>query len=87
MNGANDWKAVKYEKHFEQELLGLERRRERDPDCTIEDLEAVLKNLYIMEGAGMEGREGAQEIYLAAAIAAYEQFITAWKAERSNRET
>ena len=87
MSGSTDWEAVKYEKHFEQELMGLKRRRELDPDCKVEDLEAVLKNLYIMDGADQDGRGGAQEIYFSAVIAAYEHFIAAWKAEGNNRET
>jgi hypothetical protein len=76
-----DWRDIKYGETFEQELLGLRRRRELDPSCTVADLEGTLKHLYVMDGAGWGGRGDLQDTILAATIAAYEYFIAQWKAE------
>ena len=80
MNSSVEWKDVKYEEVFEQELLGLERRLKHDPACTAADIEGVLEQLYIMDGADWGGRGEVQDIIMAATIAAYEHFIARWKA-------
>ena len=82
VNSSVDWKDIKYREIFEEELRGLVRRRESDPLCVVEDIERVLKNLYIMDGADWYGRGDVQDIIMAATIAAYEHFIAGWKAER-----
>ena len=79
-----DWQEVKYQETFDQEIRGLTRRRQSSPDCTIKDLEGTLRNLYIMDGADQGGRGTLQDIIMAATIAAYEHFISAWKAEHKN---
>jgi len=76
-----EWQKIKYEEVFEQEIRGLERRLANDPYCKAEDLQAILKNLYIMEGADIGGRGTLQDIILAATIAAYEHFIENLKAK------
>jgi hypothetical protein len=76
-----EWQAVKYREVFDEETRGLSRRRSSDPSCKIEDLEGILKNLYIMDGSDWLGRGGVQDIIMAATIAAYELFISDWKAE------
>lgn len=81
MANSTCWQDIKYNETFEQELLGLKRRRESDPSCKIEDLEGTLRNLYIMDGADQGGRGPLQDIIMAATIAAYEHFIAVWKAE------
>ena len=81
MNESVDWRDIKYNKTFEQEILALQNRRNHDPHCTVEDLEGVLKDLYIMSGSDLGE---IMNLSLAAAIAAYEHFIAQWKAERSN---
>ena len=78
-----DWKKTKYAEIFDQEVLGLVRRRKSDPFCTVKDIEGVLQHLYIMDGADWYGRGDVQDITMAATIAAYEHFIAQWKAERS----
>ena len=83
MGSSVDWKGIKYGEIFDQEVLGLVRRRKRDPLCTVEDIEGVLEHLYIMDGADWYGRGDVQDITMAATIAAYEHFIAQWKAERS----
>jgi hypothetical protein len=74
------WRDVKYEEIFEQEIRGLRRRRESDPDCTVQDLEGTLQHLYHMDGADWAGRGEVQDIIMAATIAAYEHFIAEWRA-------
>jgi hypothetical protein len=76
-----EWRDAKYEEVFEQESRGLQRRREADPRCTVEDLEGVLQHLYIMDGADWYGRGDVQDTIMAATIAAYEHFIAQWKTE------
>jgi hypothetical protein len=78
-----DWQETKYREIFDQEIRGLTRRRQSDPDCNVKDLEGTLRNLYIMEGADQGGRGTLQDIIMAATIAAYEHFIAQWRAEQS----
>jgi len=80
MSSSVEWKEIKYEEVFEGELRGLERRRKSDPYCTVEDIEGLLRHLYIMDGADWYGRGDVQDIIMAATIAAYEHFIAQWKA-------
>jgi len=73
---------IKYNETFESEIRGLERRRASDPECTVEDIKGVLKNLYILDGADQGGRGSLQDAVMAATIAAYEHFISNWLAEK-----
>jgi hypothetical protein len=84
MGISDEWRDSKYAETFEAELRGLERRRAADPKCTPEDIEGILRNLYIMEGADQGGRGGVQDTALAATIAAHEHFIARWRTEKSN---
>lgn len=77
---SSDWRDIKYQETFEQELRGLERRRASDQNCTVGDMEGVLQHLYHMDGADWVGRGEVQDITMAATIAAYEHFIAEWKA-------
>ena len=81
MNESVNWRDVKYNNTFEQEILALQKRRDHDPNFTVDDLEGVLDDLYIMSGSDLGE---IMNLSLAAAIAAYEHFIAQWKAERSN---
>ena len=83
MNSSQEWRNIKYTETFEAELRGLERRRAADPNCTITDIEGVLKHLYIMDGADWGGRGDVQDTVLAATIAAYEHFIANWQGKES----
>jgi len=82
MNSSVKWKEIKYLEVFQEELRGLQRRRSSDPYCKVEEIEGVLKHLYIMDGADWYGRGDVQDIIMAATIAAYEHFIAEWKAEQ-----
>jgi hypothetical protein len=84
MSSSTDWQDRKYTETFEEELRGLERRRAADPNCTIADLEGILKQLYIMDGSDWLGRGGVQDAVMAATIAAYEHFIVSWQAENKS---
>jgi len=75
---SEEWKDIKYSEVFEQELRGLERRREADRGCRKEDIQGILNNLYIMDGADAGGRGCLQDIIMSATIAAYEHFIAQW---------
>jgi hypothetical protein len=78
---STEWRDIKYQEVFDQEIRGLQRRRESDPSCTVTDLEGVLQHLYIMDGADWYGRGDVQDIIMAATIAAYEHYIAQWKTD------
>jgi len=69
------WQEEKYNQVFEEELRALTRRNAHDPACSISDLEAQLKDMYINEGNNQTGRGAVADITIAATIAAYEYFI------------
>jgi hypothetical protein len=48
-------------------------------DCTIEDIESLLKSLYKLDGDDWLGRGEVQDIVMSATLAAYEHFIAEWK--------
>ena len=73
--GSADWQEAAYREAYEKEILGLKRRLASDPLCSAEDLEGILKSLYIMDGSDWLGRGEVQSINLAASIAAYETII------------
>ena len=77
---SREWQDITYSETFEQELRGLQRRVKTDPSCSAVDLEGILKNLYIMEGADWGGRGDVQDTVMAATIAAYEFFIAELRA-------
>ncbi|MDR1904968.1 MAG: hypothetical protein LBQ88_22140 [Treponema sp.] len=79
MGLSDEWRNIKYRETFDQEIRGLERRRNSDPACTAGDLEGILQHLYIMDGSDWYGRGEVQDIIMAATIAAYEYFIAEWK--------
>jgi len=78
MGSSTEWRDIKYTEIFEQELRGLERRRASDPSLRVEDIEGILKNMYIMDGANQDSM-GVQDITVSATIAAYEHFIAEWR--------
>jgi hypothetical protein len=79
MTKTGDWREDLYAKTFDQETLGLERRRAADPGCTAADIEGALRSLYVMDGADWLGRGEVQDIAMAATIAAYEHTIAKWR--------
>jgi len=87
MGKSEEWRDKKYNEIFEEETRGLGRRRQSDPSCTPEDLQAILKNLYIMDGADQGGRGDLQDTIISAQIAAYEHFIAQWRAENKAEKT
>jgi len=87
MGVSEEWQAVKYQEIFDQETRGLIRRRQSEPGCKVDDLQGILKNLYIMDGANQIGRGPLQDIIMAATIAAYERFIADWNAELGQSTT
>jgi len=80
MSVSDEWRGITYQETFDEEIRGLTRRRQSDSALKAEDLEASLKNLYIMDGADNGGRGCLQDTIIAAQIAAHEHFIAEWKA-------
>ena len=87
MGLSEEWRGVKYAETFEMELRGLERRRAGGIGCTIADIEGTLRHLYLMDGSDQGGRGGVQDEIMAATIAAYEHFISCWRAESPGKNS
>jgi hypothetical protein len=79
MAQGNDWREALYVKTFDEETLGLERRRAADPSCAAADIEGILRSLYLMDGTDWLGRGEVGDITLAATIAAYELAVAKWQ--------
>jgi len=78
---SEEWREAKYKEVFESEIRGLTRRVNSDLGCKTEDLEGILRSLYIINGTD----QGClQETINSATIAAYEHFITDLKAKRGS---
>jgi hypothetical protein len=86
MSETTDWQDAKYTEVFEDEVRGLERRRQHDPSFTVHDLEMQLKQQYIIEGDDWEGRGVLGDIVLNATIAAWEYYAAEWKKEADIKE-
>ncbi len=82
MKSSPDWFDKKYNEVFETETIGLERRRQRDPNFDIAEAEAQLQHLYALDGMDSGGRGTLQDSVMAATLAAWEAFIAHWKAEK-----
>jgi hypothetical protein len=70
-----DWRDVLYQKTFDDETRGLERRLLSDKNFRACDIEGMLRYFHEMEGADWLGRGEVQNITLSATIAAYECFV------------
>ncbi len=81
MYSATDWKEIKYQEVLEEELRGLQRRKYRDDSFCPDDIRALLRDLYHMEGADWGGRGEVQDLMLQATIAAHERFLAEWESE------
>lgn len=81
-----DWQTEKYREVFDGQLQGLKRRREIDPEFSIEDAERQLNELYRLDGNDWLGRGALGDIISQAIIAAFELFIHEWKAEQSREQ-
>jgi hypothetical protein len=78
MGVSDNWQDQTYQRVFEEERIGLLRRRQADRTCSVADLEGVLRSLY--QSLSDWGGDGEiRNSTLAATIAAYEQVIAEWK--------
>ncbi len=83
MNQSTQWLDDKYRQVFDDELRGLERRRQNDPSLTIDQIQGLLKHLYIFAEQDWDGRGRVFETAIAATVAAHEYFIAEWQKELS----
>lgn len=83
MSESTDWQDETYERVFEEELRGLERRRAHGPALTLEDIRMQLHHLYILDGQNLD-RGAVGDIMSAATVSAYEHFIAVWEQELRN---
>ena len=81
MSETTEWEDITYKQVFDEETLGLERRKAYDGNLSIVELENILQSLYINEGNNYGGRGPVGDIMMSATIAAYERFIGEWKRE------
>jgi hypothetical protein len=80
MSETTEWVDEKYQRIYDDEVRGLERRRQNDPECTIDSITGTLRHLYKWDGTDM-GRGPVQDVFMTATIAAHEYFINEWKKE------
>jgi len=73
------WRDVKYTEIFEDTMRGLYLRLQKDPSFTKEELDGIIKHLYVMDGNDQYGRGEIQDLAIQASIAAHEQFREEWK--------
>ena len=79
----SDYLSDLYDKVFEQEFSGLQRRRESDAEFTVADLKRQLKDLYAAQGDDWLGRGGVGNTTYDATIAAWESFCARWEKDES----
>lgn len=79
MHGAVEWRETKFEEVYDQEVRGLERRKKHDPSFGPDDIRAILKHLYFMEGSDWVGRGELHDISIQATIAAHEEVLFRWE--------
>jgi hypothetical protein len=75
MESTQDWRDALYQKTFDDEYRGLERRSASGNNFGADDIAGMLRHLYEMEGSDWLGRGEVQNITLSATIAAYESFM------------
>ena len=75
----HNWKEQKYESVFTDTCRNVQLQQLTDPDFTIEDLEAQLRDAYILQGNGWTGKGELKDIVESATIAAYEHILAEWK--------
>lgn len=71
----------KYEDTFNKVYNNLKFQKENDKNFTKENLEDLLKNMYIFEGHDVEGRGVLFETHHGASMAAVSRLITEWEEE------
>jgi VIT1/CCC1 family predicted Fe2+/Mn2+ transporter len=70
------WQECRYEKTFEEELRGLERRRRHEASFDAAAASALLESLYRLDGCDSLGRGEVQDLAMSATIAAHEHFLS-----------
>jgi hypothetical protein len=74
-----DWQEEKFTEVFDNVYATTKYRRFLDPGFGIEELERLLKALYVNDGNDQSGRGKVGDIISAATIAAHEQVLAEWK--------
>jgi hypothetical protein len=69
------WQDELYQKTFDAEMRGIQRRIEHDKNCTAETFQGMLQQLYEMDGSDWLGRGEVASITLHAQIDAYETTV------------
>ena len=78
----SNWKQEKYDSVFTDICRNVQLQQLTDPDFTIEDLEAQLRDAYILQGNGWAGKGELKDIVESATIAAYEHILAEWKVSK-----
>lgn len=68
-----------FEDVYESTLAQLRTKQENDNNFSIEEIEGQLDSLYIYQGQDWVGRGRLSEVKTAAAIAAFETFLSKLK--------
>jgi hypothetical protein len=76
------WEARQYNQIFEAVCRRVQRRRQTDPDFTLERLRGILETQYVYQGQDWVGRGAVANTAIAATIAAYEHLLAEWEQQR-----
>lgn len=76
-----DYRERLYEDTFDNVCGDMRRRRESDPCFTKEQMQGLLKALYVNHGNDWEGRGEIRDIINEATIAACELVLSEWQTE------
>ncbi len=79
---SDDWKEKKYKEVFDGLCRQARRRRQEDPNFSVDDLKAQLEHQYVYQGNDWEGRGALGDVTVSATVAAYEHLIAEWEGDR-----
>ena len=80
------WEEQQYNQVFEAVCRRVQRRRQTDPDFTLERLRGVLETQYVYQGNDWVGRGAVANTTIAATIAAYEHLLAEWEQQLAAQE-
>jgi len=67
-----EWEESTYQETFNKAKNALDKRRQQEPDFSVEDIKGILQHLYIKDGLDQYGRGRLQDLILQATLDAHE---------------
>ncbi|HPE37629.1 MAG TPA: hypothetical protein PK625_10780 [Spirochaetales bacterium] len=76
------WRDEAFRTSYDDTLASLTKRRNSEPDFSVDSLRGILKHLYEQDGNDQFGRGELQDLILRGIIEAHEDFLAGWESER-----